>query len=561
MTPTSKSPLPAVLDPLVAAVMEQLKEQVEAKRRVIAEKDQAISAKDLAIAKKDQALFAAEAIIEQLKEALRLERIRKYGKQSEKLSDLQLQLLDLEPAVSSEEVAGEVERGPLPDASSSAQSDNTTAAKPSSARQKHPGRNELPAHLERVDKIIPCASEQCACGKCGKEKKVIGYERTEVLSMKPAEYYVTVLLREKRACVKCEEQGVTTAAVLARIAPKSIFADETIIEFIIRKYADSLPLFRQQAMLRRDAGMDVALSTINDAVLRVGELLIPVVDGMARDLLSGGYIQADETYCGVQTQEKKGENHRAWFWQYSAPGKGVIFDFEMTRGREVPHKFFKNYGGILHTDGYVAYEKDVGNKDVIRACCWAHARRRFIDALKVQTKGHVADNKVERVVALMDDLFAIDREAREQSLSLEDRHALRQERAPALLDELKPLLLEMLASRAYLKKSVAGQAIAYTLKRWEKLTHFLEHPVIELSTNWAENSMRPIAIGRRNWLQIGSKEAGPKIAAIFSIMESCRKLGVPVRKYLADVLPGLADRSIQSLAELTPMAYAAKQAK
>jgi transposase len=561
MNPTSKSPLPAVLDPLVAAVMEQLKEQVEAKRRVIAEKDQAISAKDLAIAKKDQALFAAEAIIEQLKEALRLERIRKYGKQSEKLSDLQLQLLDLEPAVSSEEVAGEVERGPLADASSSAQSDNTTAAKPSSARQKHPGRNELPAHLERVDKIIPCASEQCACGKCGKEKKVIGYERTEVLSMKPAEYYVTVLLREKRACVKCEEQGVTTAAVLARIAPKSIFADETIIEFIIRKYADSLPLFRQQAMLRRDAGMDVALSTINDAVLRVGELLIPVVDGMARDLLSGGYIQADETYCGVQTQEKKGENHRAWFWQYSAPGLGVVFDFEMTRGREVPHKFFKNYGGILHTDGYVAYEKDVGNKEVIRACCWAHARRRFIDALKVQTKGHVADSKVERVVALMDGLFAIDREALEQKLSLEDRHALRQERAPALLDELKPLLLEMLASRAYLKKSVAGQAIAYTLKRWEKLTHFLEHPVIELSTNWAENSMRPIAIGRRNWLQIGSKEAGPKIAAIFSIMESCRKLGVPVRKYLADVLPGLADRSIQSLAELTPMAYAAKQAK
>jgi hypothetical protein len=233
----------------------------------------------------------------------------------------------------------------------------------------------------------------------------------------------------------------------------------------------------------------------------------------------------------------------------------------MTRGREVPQKFFKKYGGILHTDGYVAYEKDVGNKDVIRACCWAHARRRFIDALKVQTKGHVADSKVERVVALMDGLFAIDREALEQKLSLEDRHALRQERAPALLDELKALLLEMLASRAYLKKSVAGQAIAYTLKRWEKLTHFLEHPVIELSTNWAENSMRPIAIGRRNWLQIGSKEAGPKIAAIFSIMESCRKLGVPVRQYLADVLPGLADRSIQSLAELTPMAYAARTTK
>ncbi len=554
MNPASMSPLAAVLDPVAASIVAQLKEQLQQQR-------QKIEAKDQAIAKKDQALFAAEAIIEQLREALRLERIRKYGKQSEKLSDLQLELLVGEPGVSSEEVAGEVERGPLPEQSADDGESKSPTAKQQSARKNHPGRNELPAHLERVEKIIASAPEQCACGKCGKEKKLIGYERTELLSMKPVEYFVTVLMREKRACTACKEQGVNTAAAPARIAPKSIFADETIIEFIIRKYADSLPLFRQQAMLRRDAGIDVALSTINDAVLGVGELLIPVVDGMARDLLTGGYVQADETYCGVQTPDKKGENHRAWFWQYSAPIKGVIFDFEMTRAREVPREFFKNYGGILHTDGYAAYEKDVGTKNVTRACCWAHARRRFIDALKVQTQGHAADSGLERTVALMDELFTIDREAREQSLTLEDRHALRQERAPALLEQLQALLLKMKASRVYLKKSIAGQAIDYTLKRWEKLTCFLKHPVIELSTNWAENSMRPIAIGRRNWLQIGSKEAGPKIAAIFSIMESCRKLGVPIRQYLADVLPGLADRSIQSLAELTPAAYAAKLAK
>jgi hypothetical protein len=161
----------------------------------------------------------------------------------------------------------------------------------------------------------------------------------------------------------------------------------------------------------------------------------------------------------------------------------------------------------------------------------------------------------------MDELFAIDREAREQKLSLEDRHALRQERVPAILAELQALLLAMQASGTILPKSIAGNAISYTLIRWEKLTRFIEHPVIELSTNWAENSMRPIAIGRKNWLHLGSKEAGPKIAAIFSIVESCRKLNVPIRKYLADVLPGLADRSIQSLAELTPAAYAARMAK
>ena len=541
MNPTCKSSFPAVLDPVVAAVMEQLEEQVEAKERVIAEKD--------------RALAAAEAIIQQLKEALRLERIKKYGKQSEKLSDLQLELLDLEPSVSSDEIKAEIASGPLPE------QEKAGEAAPRRQNKPHPGRNGLPSHLERIEEIVVCAASQCKCGKCGRETQVIGYDETEVLGMKPAVHFVRVIKREKRACTRCAEHGVVTAPAPARIAPKSIFADETIIDFIVRKYCDALPLYRQRAILMRDLGIDVALTTIDDAVLRVGELLIPVVETMKRDLLAGSYIQADETYVGVQTPERKGANHRAFFWQYSAPAKGVVFHFEMTRGKQVAKEFFKDYGGILHTDGYVAYEKDIGTKGMIHACCMAHARRGFIDAIKVQTKAHATDAKLERAVALMDGLFAIDREAREQDLSLDERHALRQERAPALLDELHALLAAMQASGAILPQSVAGKAINYTLKRWVELTRFLNHPVIELSTNWAENSMRPIAIGRKNWLHLGSKEAGPKIAAIFSIVESCRKLGVPIRKYLADTLPGLADRSIHELDGLTPTAYTAKIAK
>jgi len=540
MTPAPKPSLPVVLDPVAAAIIAQLQQEM----------GQAITAKDRIIA-------LSELKIQKLVEALRLERIKKYGKQSEKLSDLQLELLNHEPAVSSDEVAGEVERGPLPDAAE----DNNATDKQRRVRQNHPGRNELPEHLERVDKIVPCTPEQCTCGNCGGDTKFIGYEETEVLDMKPVEFFVTVLKREKRACSICIEQGVATAPVPVRIAPKSIFSDQTIVSFLISKYADATPLYRQRAILLRDLGIDVALSTINDAVLRAGELLIPIVGLMARGLRAGIYIQADETPVGVQTPDKKGENHRAYFWQYSAPGKGVVFDFQMTRSKEIPKAFFKNYGGILHTDGYAAYEKDIGTKDMTHACCWSHARRKFIDALKVQTKAKATDRKLERVVVLMDGLFAIDREAREQKLSLDDRHALRQERAPAVLAELKALLLAMQSSGAILPKSIAGKAISYTLNRWEKLTRFMEHSVIELSTNWAENSMRPIAIGRRNWLHLGSKEAGPKIAAIFSIVESCRKLNVPIRKYLAEVLPGLADRSIQSLDELTPAAYAAKMEK
>jgi transposase len=541
MNPASKSSSPAVLDPFVAAVMKQLEEQVGAKDRVIAEKD--------------QALAAAEAIIQQLKQALRLERIRKYGKRSENLSDLQLELLDREPAVSSDEIETEIASGPLREEQQ--EQNASTAAQQQNKRKPHPGRNQLPAHLERIEEVVACAVAECRCGKCGRETQVIGYEQTEVLGLKPAVHFVRVIKREKRACKSCAERGVVTAPAPERIAPKSIFADETIVEFIVRKYCDALPLYRQRAILMRDLGIDVALTTINDAVLRVGELLIPVLDTMKRDLLIGGYIQADETHVDVQTPDKKGSNHRGYFWQYSAPMKGVVFDFEMTRGKKVAEEFFKDYGGILHTDGYVAYDKDIGTKDLIHACCFAHARRGFIDAIKVQTKARAPDQKLERAVALMDGLFAIDREAREQKLSLDDRHALRQKRAPALLDELHGLLSAMQVSGTILPKSLVGKAINYTLKRWAELTRFLDHPVIELSTNWAENSMRPIAIGRRNWLHLGSKEAGPKIAAIFSIVESCRKLGAPIRQYLADVLPGLADRSIHELVGLTPAAYAA----
>ena len=502
----------------------------------------------------------AEQKIQLLMEALRYERIQKYGKRSEKLSDLQLELLDSEPGVTSDEIEAESTRDPITESLASPAEEQSSSTSIHS-RKPHPGRNQLPAHLKRVEKIIPCTPAQCTCGKCGRATQVIGYESSEVLDMKPVEFFVTVIKREKRACAHCIKNGVQTAPGAQRILPKTLFSDAVTVDFVVRKYADALPLYRQQATLKRDLGLDVALSTINDAVLRVGELLIPVVDWMQRDLLSGDYIQADETYVGVQTEEKKGKNHTGYFWQYSAPNKGVVFDFRMTRSGEVPREFFQNYAGILHTDGYAGYEKDVGAKGMIHACCMAHARRKFIEAIKINSKAKAANPVLERIVVLMDKLFSIDREAREQNLSLEDRHALRQERARVIIAELYERLLELKRSAKILPKSKAGMAVAYTLTRWHKLTLFLEHPVIELSTNWAENSMRPIAIGRKNWLHLGSEEAGPKIAALFSIVESCRKLDIPVRQYLTDVLPGLPDRSIQSLPGITPAAYAVKMAK
>jgi hypothetical protein len=228
-----------------------------------------------------------------------------------------------------------------------------------------------------------------------------------------------------------------------------------------------------------------------------------------------------------------------------------VFDFRLGRGRAGPKEFLGQFEGILQTDGYIAYEQ-VGGPKLVHVCCWAHSRRKFHEAVKLNPQDRVAIG----LVAQIDELFAIDAEARAQNFDHAARHALRQQRAKPLLDLLKPQI-EAAGAQA-LPSSALGKAVSYTLALWPKLTRFLEHPEVELSNNLAENSMRPVALGRKNWIHVGSPQAGPKVAAILSIVESCRRLKVPVRDYLGAVLPGLADVSIQRLAELTPAAWAAR---
>jgi transposase len=459
--------MPTPTDPVAASILAQFQQQLEAKNQQLEAKNQQLEAKE-------RALEFAELKIQALEERLRQHLIAKYGKRSETLSDLQLQLLDLEPGVSSEEIEAESEREPIP-ARTSAQ-----------IRRQHPGRQTLPAHLERVEQIVACTAEQYTCGQCGKETTVIGYEETEVLDVRPAEYFVTVIQREKHACKGCEERGVQTAAVPERIVPKSLLSDQVILDLVVRKYCEAMPIYRQQAMLRRDAGLEIALSTLDDAVMRVGELLIPVAMAMKRELLAGTYIQADETPVGVQTHDKRGSNHQAYFWQYGSPGKGVVFDFQMGRGSEGPKLFLGSFQGLLQTDGYAGYNK-VANGKMVHASCFAHARRKFVDAVKLNAN----DTDSASIVALMDDLFGIDREAREQNMDHAERDALRQQRAPQLLEQMRAEMLVM--QKKLLPKSAAAQAANYTLSLWSKLTLFLKYPELELSTNLAENSMRPIA--------------------------------------------------------------------
>ena len=301
----------------------------------------------------------AELRIQALEEQLRLERIAKYGPGSEKLNSTQLELLEWELGVSGDEVEAESKREPLP----TAESENR--------RKRHPGRQTLPAELPRVERVIPSEAEQCSCQACGRETAVIGYEQSEQLDVKPAEYFVLVTKREKRVCRSCEEAGVITAPLPARIIDKSLVSDQVIINTVIAKYSDHQPLYRQSVILERETGIEISRATMTGWVMRVGELLLPIAGAIARELLAGSYIQADETPVDVQTHDKLGKNHRAYLWQYGQPGGSVVFDFRMGRNREGPKRFLGQFEGILQSDGYAAYEQ-VGGPKMVHASCWAH---------------------------------------------------------------------------------------------------------------------------------------------------------------------------------------------
>lgn len=488
------------------------------------------------IAELERQLHWAQLEIQALREELRQRRIQQLGPKSETLSNLQLELLiEEEPSVTREEVEAESRREPLKSA-------------PPRERKPHPGRKPLPDTLPRVEEVIPCAS--CTCADCGEPTTVIGYDESEQLDVEPARYFVRVTKREKRACRRCST--MLAAPLAERIVEKGLASDAVVIHTVVAKYCDHLPLYRQTAMLEREAGVEIGRATLDGWVMRAGELLGPIVGAMRRDLLAASYLQADETPVPVQMHDRRGENHQAYLWQYGKPGGETVFDFCLGRGREGPRKFLGQWEGILQTDGYSAYD-DIGGPKLVHVGCWAHARRKFVDAVKVNPRDAAAIAMVTR----MDALFLIDRDARQRELSADERLTQRHEYAAEWLRDIREACLALV--KQVLPKSALGQAAAYTLNMWTKLLRCFDYGEVELSNNLAENSMRPVAVGRKNWLHVGSPQAGPKVAAILSVVESCRRLGMPVKDYLAEVLPGLNRRTLSEVATLTPARWSASR--
>ena len=484
-----------------------------------------------------------ELMLRLREEQLRMARIDKYGPRSEKLSASQIMLLDLEPGVQSAEVEKEAAR---PDAEK-----QTAASTPATPRRKlraayskaHPGRAPLPAHLPRREVIIPC--EEAPNGT------LIGYEIKEELVIKPAEFFVQVLLREKRLVEIGAQRTIITAPMPLRVIEKSRFEDSVIVELLVRKYCDHLPAYRQRMIWERDHGLIVNDAQLIRSILKAGELLQPLARAIGEELKKGDLIQADETRVPVLQQEGKGRNDTAWMWQYSAPGGLVCFDYQDSRSRAGPTDFLTGYGGTLQSDGYEVYVT-LGQQVHAHAGCWAHVRRKFDSARKAAPK-EVPCRDSQAILDLIAFLYLVEKEARTAGLDADGRARHRANRGiERQLEAIKAKILKVRSG--ILPASQLGKACDYALGQWEKLIVYARDGKVEIDNNWCENAMRPIALGRKNWMHLGSQQSGPKVAAIMTVIASAQRLGLNVRDYLAFVLPRLADPEFKTsaLPELLP---------
>ena len=478
-----------------------------------------------------------------LREKLRALLIKKYGPSSEKLSDNQLQLLEQEISVCAAEVEQEATQAQAP------------AAPPvRRAKRKHPGREELPRHLERREVRVACPPEECICPHCQMEKAIIGYEESEELDVIPAQYFVKVIVREKRACPRHPEGGVSSGPCPSKIIPKGKLSDGMVVDVLVKKFGDHIPAFRQSLILERDAGIELSRQTLVGVIMKSGTLLEGLMPVLKNDLLAGQYIQSDETRVPCQTPLVQGRNHQAYMWEFSRPGGPVVFEFKMGRSRAGPKEFLQGFGGILQCDGYVAYDK-LG-EGIEYAGCWAHARREFHRAHQLQQQ----DPRPLEILKLIGQLYEWERQARQGGASPEQRLVLRQEQSRPVVEQLGQRIRAIRAEADILPASQLGKACEYAMGQWKRLQVFLHHGQVEIDNNWCENAIRPLAIGRKNWLHIGSEEAGPRIAAIVSIFETCRRLDINPRTYLLEILPQLADWPAQRVAQLSPMAWKSRQA-
>lgn len=388
--------------------------------------------------------------------------------------------------------------------------------------KKHKGRVAFPSHLERViEKLEPENKPEDA--------REIGVDVTETLEYKEATLFVKRIERPKYASKS--KEGIVMATMPERLLGRSMFGNSFAAHAIVSKYIDHQPEYRQLKALKRQ-DIHVPSSSLNDIFAQSAKSLIPIYELIGREVFSTRYIQADETTNRVLTNEKSGKSHKGFYWAYRSPEKNMVyFDYREGRDGEGPRDKLKNFSGTLQCDGFSVYDQFGKRENITLVHCWAHARRKFKEAFD-------DDNRAEGALSLIQELYNVERFARENEYTADQRYTLRQEKSLPLLTKLRVWLNE--TANKVGEKDPLAKAMAYTVKRWEGLNRYLENGLIEIDNNWVENSIRPLTLGRKNYLFAGSHEGACRSALFYTLLGTCELRGInPYRwlKNLMDKLP------------------------
>ncbi len=395
----------------------------------------------------------------------------------------------------------------------------------------HVGRTPIPAGIERIEEIILPEGDLSGCSK-------IGEEVTEMLEYRPGKLFVRRIVRPKYALPG--KKGVVIGALPSLPIEKGIAGASLLSWIIIEKFIYHLPLHRLIQKMQR-AGMKISPSTVSDWVRQSSGVLELLFEWFRREVFKQTYLQVDETPIPVLDKDKQGATHQGYYWVYHCPEKKmVLFDYREGRGRIGPSEMLKDFTGFLQTDGYAAYES-FDSKRITLIHCMAHARRYFEQAL---------DNDRERgeyALIQIQKLYEVERICREGSYSHEQREMLRKEKSLPILMAMKQWLKTN--QLHVLPKSLIGKAINYSLERWDKLSVYAQNGRLEIDNNLVENQIRPVAIGRRNYLFAGSHDAARRHAMLYSFIGTCKLRGIDAENWLCNVLSRIQDHKVNKLHE------------
>ncbi|MHB1948134.1 MAG: IS66 family transposase [Gammaproteobacteria bacterium] len=404
--------------------------------------------------------------------------------------------------------------------------DKNTSEVKSHLRKKHPVRKALSADLPREQIIHDLKEDEKICD-CGIHLSRIGEEITEQLKFIPAKLSVIQHVRYKYACRPCQE-NVRIAPMPILLLPKTNATPELIAHTIISKYADHIPLYRQAKIWNR-VDIDLPRSTLCGWLMKVGEICEPLVNLLHRNLIAENYLQADESPIQVLNEPGRNNTSKSYLWIYQGGGN-VVFDYQQTRAGYNAQNFLQNFKGFLQTDAYSGYSFAEKSKEISTIGCMAHARRPFAQLAKLTKKEGLTTKAIEYFKSL----YAIETYARENSLTHQESYVLRNEKALPILHEFKEWLTYNITKVP--KQHQIGKAIYYTLNNWEALTRYLNDGRIEIDNNKIENLIRPLALGRKNFLFMGSPQGAKASAIFYSLIATCTANGIEAYKYFCAML-------------------------